>query len=103
MRNGMPECNIYSPTKTSMQSGRANIKKLVLEFVPCQTQTLDPLMGWIGSDDPNQQIKIRFNTKEQAIAFAQKKGLTIKIQEPNRRIVRPKSYSDNFSSKFRFE
>ncbi|MEM6491915.1 MAG: NADH dehydrogenase ubiquinone Fe-S protein 4, partial [Pseudomonadota bacterium] len=58
----------------------------------------DPLMGWISSDDTLSQIKLRFDSKEDAIAFAHKRGLPYVVQEPKARKIRPKAYADNFAS-----
>ena len=99
----MIEARIFQPAKTAMQSGRNNTKKWVLEFDPAEPQRADALMGWIGSGDTRQQVHLRFATKEGAIAYADKNGLAYQVQMPQRRRIRPKNYSDNFSFHFRFE
>jgi len=98
----MPECKIYQPTKNAMQSGRANMGRWILEYEPSERKSADPLMGWIGSGDTATQVRLKFENKEDAITFARKKGLTYRVQEPQRRRVQSKNYSDNFSSRFRF-
>tara|TARA_B110000027_G_C16113251_1_gene298862 strand:- start:2371 stop:2670 length:300 start_codon:yes stop_codon:yes gene_type:complete len=97
----MTECRIFKPTKTAMQSGRATLATWVLEFEQTEPKKADPLMGWIGSGDMNGQLKLKFPSKEHAIAYAKNKGLTYRIQEPKARKIQPKNYSDNFSSRFR--
>ena len=87
---------IYQPAKTAMQSGRAGTKKWVLEFEPEARREMDPLMGWTSSRDTGSQVRIGFDTKEEAIAYAEKEGYAYSVQTPHERIVRPKSYSDNF-------
>ena len=72
----MTAVRIYRPTKTVMQSGRWNVKRWVLEFEPEQAKETDPLMGWIGSADTREQVRLRFENKEEAIAFAKKNGMT---------------------------
>jgi len=79
-----------------MQSGRANTRKWVLKPEPSSARWLDPLTGWTGSADMAQQVRLTFDSKEEAIAYAKKHGLDYTVQEPHRRKVRPKSYADNF-------
>ena len=85
-----------------MQSGRANLSTWFLEYEPTEAKKADPLMGWIGSGDMNSQIKLKFKSKELAVSYALNKGLTYFVCEPKIRKIKPKNYSDNFSSRFRF-
>ncbi len=87
---------IYRPAKTAMQSGQANTRKWRLEHEPQEATRADRLMGWIGSGDTRGQLRMDFDTKEEAIAFAEKKGYEYTVDEPHRRRVKPKSYADNF-------
>jgi hypothetical protein len=98
----MAECKIFKPAKTSMQSGRAHLSTWILEYEPTEAKKADPLMGWIGSGDMNGQLKLKFASKELAIAYASNKGLSYSVYEPKIRKIQPKNYSDNFSSLFRF-
>src|SRR5262245_1570703 len=88
---------ISKPTKTAMQSGRAKTKRWLLEYEPSDRQDNDPLMGWAGSHDTARQLALWFATKEEAVAFAKAKGLTFTVIEPRDRVIRPKSYADNFA------
>lgn len=99
----MAVCRIYQPTKNAMQSGRAKLGSWVLEYEPAEAKKADPLMGWIGSGDMNSQVRLTFGTKEQAVEYAKKKGLTYRLQTSQTRKIKPKSYSENFSSRFRFQ
>jgi hypothetical protein len=90
------KARIYRPTKTAMQSGRGNTRKWVLEFESQEPKRIDPLMGWVSSGDTQEQIRLRFDSKEEAVAFAEKHGYPYWIEEPHVRRVRPKSYADNF-------
>mgnify|MGYP000076623339 FL=1 len=92
----MTEARIYQPTKTAMQSGHANSRRWVLEFEPSGRKDHDLLMGWVGSADTLGQVCIKFESKDEAIAFATKKGLDFQVHEPTRRRIRPKAYADNF-------
>jgi hypothetical protein len=53
-------------------------------------------MGWIGSADTQKQVRLTFDTKEEAIAYAERSGLTYDVELPHHRRVRPKAYADNF-------
>ena len=90
------DVRIYRPAKSAMQSGRANTRDWVLEFEPAAPAIVDPLMGWTGSPDTRRQVRLRFPTKAEAIAFAAKHGLDYQVSEPEERAIRPKSYADNF-------
>ena len=64
---------IYKPSKTAMQSGKGKTKKWLAEYISDIDTLKDSLMGWISSLDTKSQIKIFFETKEQAISWAKKK------------------------------
>jgi hypothetical protein len=79
-----------------MQSGTAKTGYWVLEFEPEQPRKIDPLMGYTTSGDMKSQIRLTFETKEEAIAYAEREGLAYRLQEPNQPKRRQISYSDNF-------
>ena len=89
---------IYRPTKNAMQSGRANTKGWVLEFEPASARWVDPLMGWTQTSDLNGQVCVAFDTRDEAVAYAQRNGIPFQITEPKpaKRII--KAYSDNFAT-----
>jgi len=87
---------IFQPAKTAMQSGRAGTEKWQLEFAPGSPRVADPLMGWTSSTDTRSQVRLTFDTKEEAVAFAEKHGLPYLVEEAQARKLRPKSYADNF-------
>jgi hypothetical protein len=92
---------IYRPSKTAMQSGQGNSKDWVLDFEPESPRRVEPLMGWTSSGDMRQQLRLRFDTKEEAIAYCQREGIAYQVFETlplKRRIM---SYADNFSFKRR--
>lgn len=93
----MTDVIIYKPAKTAMQSGTANAQKWLLEFVPTAPKFLDDLMGWVGQTDTTQQMRLWFETEEEALAYASSKGYRIKpVPKPKMRVIKPKSYADNF-------
>jgi hypothetical protein len=87
---------IYRPAKSAMQSGTAASRQWVLEYEPETAKAIDPLMGWIGSTDTNGQVKLRFPSREAALAYAKRLGLDAKIEEPRSRAPIIKNYADNF-------
>ena len=90
------KAHIFRPTRNAMQSGRSNTRKWVLEFEPRSAQSRDPLMGWTSSDDTAQQIRLRFESQEQAETYAKRRGISYEIEAPQERRIRLKSYADNF-------
>jgi hypothetical protein len=92
----MARARILRPAKTAMQSGRAKTLKWVLEYEPASKREPDPLMGWSSARDTLNQVRLRFDTIEEAIAFASKEGLDYTIIEPHVRTPKAKSYADNF-------
>ncbi len=87
---------IFQPPKTAMQSGRAGSDHWVLEFEPAAPSRPDPLMGWIGSTDTQKQVRLTFETREEAIAYAERNTIPYDIELPRERRVKPKAYADNF-------
>jgi hypothetical protein len=92
----MALARIYLPSKTAMQSGRGQTRKWVLEYEPATRREPDPLMGWASARDTLNEVKMRFASLEEAVAFADKHGLEYAVIEPHARIDKPKSYADNF-------
>jgi hypothetical protein len=92
----MALARIYRPSKTAMQSGRANTRKWLLEYEPASRRDPDPLMGWSSAQDTLNEVQLRFDTLDEAVAFAQKHGLDYSLSEPQQRTTKTKSYADNF-------
>jgi hypothetical protein len=90
---------IYKPAKTAMQSGEARTRRWILEFEPEQARRVEPLMGWTSSSDMQQQIRLRFASKEEAIAYCEKNGVAYQVFEPHGRAPKKMAYADNFSFK----
>jgi len=87
---------IYQPSKNAMQSGRGRSKSWVLVREPASARDVEPLMGWTSSTDTQSQVKLEFETKELAIAYAERNGIAYKVDETVPRKLVKKSYSDNF-------
>jgi hypothetical protein len=92
----MPEARIFRPSKTAMQSGRAKTRRWVLEYELPTPRRPDPLMGWSSAADTMNQVQLRFDTLEEARAYAEKNGIAYSVVPPHERAIRPKSYADNF-------
>jgi 4-hydroxy-2-oxoheptanedioate aldolase len=60
---------IFNPARNQMQSGRGKTKSWVLEFEPQTSRQADPLMGWTSSAETLQQVRLQFETAEQAKAI----------------------------------
>ena len=88
---------IYKPARTAMQSGTANTKEWVLDYEPEQPRTIEPLMGWTSSTDMKQELRLFFDSKQEAVAYCERQGIAYQVFEskpPKRQRI---AYSDNFS------
>ena len=65
---------IYKPAKTAMSSGTAKTRTWVLEFAPETPREVDPLMGWTSSNDTQAQVRLTFESREAAEAYAKERG-----------------------------
>lgn len=81
-----------------MQSGRGKTRQWVLEYEPPFPSRPDALMGWNTMPDTITEVKLRFDTKDEAIAYAKAKKLDFVVKEPHAPVVPPKAYAENFSS-----
>jgi hypothetical protein len=89
---------IYKPAKTAMQSGQANTKDWMLDFEPEQPRLVEPLMGWTTSADMRQQVRLRFATQEEAVAYCERHGMAYQLFEAEPRLARRTiAYADNFA------
>ena len=87
---------IYKPTKSSMQSGLGKTKKWLAEYIIETDKVKDTLMGWNSSTDTKEQIKMFFDTKEQAMEWSKKNNQQFIVIEPKERKIKPKNYASNF-------
>jgi hypothetical protein len=88
---------IFRPAKTAMQSGKANTHEWRLEFAPASPRRPDPLMGWTQTTDTDGLVRLSFATREEAVAYAQKRAIPFEVIDPpeTKRVV--KAYADNFA------
>jgi NADH dehydrogenase ubiquinone Fe-S protein 4 len=88
---------IFKPAKNAMQSGRAQTKEWRLEYEPEQPCAIEPLMGWTSSGDMKQQLTLHFDSKEEAVAYCERKGIPYQVIEPKQSALRQVAYADNFA------
>ena len=87
---------IFQPAKTAMQSGSARTKEWILQREPADAKSIDPLTGWSGSGDTDAQVELAFDTREEAVAYAERNGIAYTVIEPQMRKPIRKAYADNF-------
>lgn len=91
---------IFQPAKSAMQSGTAKEKGWVLEFALSSTREVDPLMGWTSSGDTQTQVRLRFDSRGAAEAYATEKAIAYEVVEPKSRKpnIRLRGYGENFAT-----
>lgn len=87
---------IYRPSKTAMQSGRGKAKVWLIEPELESARVPEPLMGWTSSEDTLNQIRLRFESQDAAVQYAEKQGWSYTLDIPQERKPVPRNYADNF-------
>jgi hypothetical protein len=87
---------IFQISKAVNQSGPGRSGKWVLEFESHAAKRPDPLTGWSGGADTQEQVSINFDTLEAAKRYAEKNGISYHVVPPAERKMRIQSYADNF-------
>jgi hypothetical protein len=88
---------IFKPAKNAMQSGTAKTREWQLDYEPEQPRAIEPLMGWTSSGDMKQQLTLRFDSKEEAVAYCEREGIPYQVSEPKEPARRQAAYADNFA------
>jgi hypothetical protein len=88
---------IYRPAKTAMQSGKAKTKDWQLDYDPEEPHQIESLMGWTSSADMRQQVRLRFASKEEAIAYCERHGIPFRVLPEKSPARQTMAYSDNFA------
>ncbi|XP_017483421.1 PREDICTED: NADH dehydrogenase [ubiquinone] iron-sulfur protein 4, mitochondrial-like [Rhagoletis zephyria] len=101
--SGVPEehivnrrVRIYKQAKNAMQSGTYDTQKWKLDYEN-RERWENPLMGWTSTGDPLSNLNLYFSSKEDAIEYCERHGLTYQVDEPQERKKLHKLYADNFS------
>lgn len=89
---------IFRPAPNAMQSGDGNSKRWMLINDPATARQIEPLMGYTSSTDTETQIRLYFDTLEEAEAYAQRVGIPYRVHQPHDPTVKRSNYSDNFRS-----
>ena len=89
------KAKIYQPAKTAMQSGKARTKFWILEFNKSNSNK-DFVMGWTSSSNTDEQIKLKFETQEQAITYAKENNILFDLTTNKKNKLIIKAYADNF-------
>jgi hypothetical protein len=87
---------IFKPARTAMQAGKAATLKWILEYEPEQPLSADPLMGYTSSADMRRQLTLEFDTRDEAVAYAERNGIPYRVLEDQEPTTKKLSYSDNF-------
>ena len=92
----MTTARIIEEQRKTTQSGKAKVGRWTLEFERIEAQRPDPLTGWSGSGDTDTQIRLTFDNKDEAIAYATKKGFAIHLVPAPPVPLKLQAYADNF-------
>lgn len=90
------QARIFQRPKNAMQSGKALTDQWILEFVPTEAKKPDPLMGWAGSGDTREQVRLKFESSEAALAYADKYGISAIVHPTPPKKLNLQAYADNF-------
>jgi hypothetical protein len=93
----MAAARIYQRYRNGMQASRAATGEWVLEFESTAPRRADPLTGWSGGADTQNQVQIVFRTAEEAIAYAEREGVHFHVVPASEKSLKLQSYAENFS------
>ncbi|MBN4066368.1 ETC complex I subunit [Ahrensia sp. AH-315-G08] len=88
---------IYRPAKSAMQSGKGKTHLWILEFEREQAKTTEPFMGYTSCSDTLSQVQLKFSSREDAIAYAERNDLVFRVSEPKETTRRAVTYAENFN------
>lgn len=91
------KARIYQPTKTAMQSGKARTRQWILEYDTAEARFVEPLMGWTGAVGTLGQLTLKFDSRDEAVAYAEKHRIAYEVEEPQVRKLNRRAYADNFA------
>ena len=87
---------IYQRARNAMQSGRARAGEWILEFESARAKRPDPLTGWAGGAETQEQVILTFPTLEAARAYAARNSIDAHIVPPAEAKLKLQAYADNF-------
>ena len=68
----------------------------MLEFESSRPKRPDPLTGWSGGAETQEQIRLTFPSVEAAQAYAERAGIDYHVVPPAQPRFKLQSYADNF-------
>ena len=71
---------IFQPPKSAMQSGLLNTKKWCLTNCEMNESFINSRFCWLGSSNPERQIRLFFDTLDSAERFAKKININMKFK-----------------------
>lgn len=89
---------IYRPAPNAMQSGKGKSKDWVLVHEPASAREIEPLMGYTSTTDTQTQVRLTFETLEEAETYARANGIPYTVQPSHVPVPKRTSYPDNFRS-----
>nr|WP_272899044.1 ETC complex I subunit [Anaplasma platys] len=87
---------VRRPAKNVMQSGTFRNNMWYVEFEPSSSQYIEPLMGWTGTEETSQQVRLCFGSKDEAIAYVEAKKIPYVVLKDHTSKRIQKSYAENF-------
>ena len=87
---------IYQMPKNALQSGKARTGDWMLEFEPAEAKKPDPMTGWAGSGDTQEQVKLTFPSQDAAQAYAERYGIAYHVVKTPPKALKIQAYADNF-------
>ena len=92
----MTVVRIIEEQRKTTQSGKAKAGRWSLEYERKEALKPDPLTGWAGSGDTDTQVRLGFDSKEEALAYAEAKGLEVHLVPAPPVALKLQAYADNF-------
>ena len=92
----MTTARIIEQQRGTTQSGKAKAGRWTLEIERKEALRPDPLTGWAGSGDTETQLRLSFDSKDEALAYARSKGLEVHIVPAAPVGLKLQAYADNF-------
>ncbi|WP_017930430.1 ETC complex I subunit [Robiginitomaculum antarcticum] len=87
---------IYQPARSAMQSGLAHTQHWLLEFMGPERRFIDPLTGTASSTNTLKQVELKFENKDDAIAYVKARNIPYQVKETQKRTRISRSYAENF-------
>jgi hypothetical protein len=87
---------IYQMPKNALQSGKARTESWMLEFEPAEAKKPDPMTGWAGSGDTQEQVRLTFSSEAAARAYADRNGIAFHVVQTPPKTLKLQAYADNF-------